>query len=270
MTMDHRWHYVDTVRSTMSAILYPLQVMVDLSTSPFRSISHYFTSKAALIEQVETLRIRQMLLETQLQRMVTLEAENRRLRRLLHSSMETRQETRVAEIIAVDLDPFSRQVVINKGSNDDVFPGQPLFDANGVMGQVIHVGPFSSTALLITAPSHATPVEVNRNGLRAIAMGTGAPNRLNLPFIPNNADIRVGDILVTSGLGGRFPPGHPVATVSRVENLPSRPYALVEATPTANLDGIREVLLVWTNPTNELSEAETELSQVTPGANHSP
>jgi len=240
--MDHRWHYVDTVRSTMSVILYPLRAMVDLSTSPFRSISHYFTSKAALIEQVETLRTRQMLLETQLQRMVTLEAENRRLRRLLHSSMETRQETRVAEIIAVDLDPFSRQVVINKGSNDDVFPGQPLLDANGVMGQVIHVGPFSSTALLITAPSHATPVEVNRNGLRAIAMGTGT----------------------------RFPPGHPVATISRVENLPSRPYALVEATPTANLDGIREVLLVWTTPANGLSEAETEPSQVTPEANHSP
>jgi len=255
MTMDHRWHYLSAVRSALLLVVYPLQATVDLSTVPFRSITNYFSSREALIEQIETLRTRQTLLNAQLQRMVTLEAENRRLRRLLHSSVETQRETQVAEIIAVDLDPFSRQVVINKGSNDHVFPGQPLLDANGVMGQVIHVGPFSSTALLITAPSHATPVQVNRNGLRAIALGTGAPNRLDLPFIPNNADIRVGDVLVTSGLGGRFPPGHPVATVTRVENLPSRPYARVEATPTANLDGIREVLLVWTSPTREHPEA---------------
>ncbi len=246
MTMDHRWHYLDAVRSTMSLVVYPIQLAVDLSTTPARLLSNYFSSKTALLEEIEALRTRLTLLDAQLQRMVTLEAENRRLRRLLHTSRQTQQETRVAEIIAVDLDPFSRQVVINKGSRDDVYPGQPLLDARGVMGQVIHVGPYSSTALLITAPSHATPVQVNRNGLRAIAMGTGAPNRLDLPFIPNNADIRVGDILVTSGLGGRFPPGHPVATVTRVENLPSRPYAWVEATPTANLDGIREVLLVWT------------------------
>ncbi len=261
--MDHRWHYLDTVRSAMSLVVYPLQLVVDLSTTPLRSISNYFSSRTALLEQVETLRTRQTLLDAQLQRMVTLEAENRRLRRLLHSSRETRQKTQVAEIIAVDLDPFSRQVVINKGSSDDVFPGQPLLDANGVMGQVVHVGPFSSTALLITAPSHATPVQVNRNGLRAIAMGTGAPNRLDLPFIPNNADIRVGDILVTSGLGGRFPPGHPVATISRVENLPSRPYARVEATPTANLDGIREVLLVWTTSVSPSPEGITGTTEAT-------
>ncbi len=266
--MDHRWHYLDAVRSAISLVVYPLQITVDISTTPFRSFSNYLSSKAALIEEVEALRIRQTLLDAQLQRMVTLEAENRRLRRLLHSSRETQRETQVAEIIAVDLDPFSRQVVINKGSNDNVFRGQPLLDANGVVGQVIHVGPFSSTVLLITAPSHATPVQVNRNGLRAIAMGTGAPNRLDLPFIPNNADIRVGDILVTSGLGGRFPPGHPVATISRVENLPSRPYARVEATPTASLDGIREVLLVWTAPTTELPETTPETGEQS--ATHTP
>lgn len=248
MTMDHRWHYLDTVRSGMSLVVYPLQVMVDLSTAPLRSAAENLSSRATLLKQVEELRTRQTLLDAQLQRLVTLESENRRLRKLLHSSRETVERTQVAEIIAVDLDPFSRQIVINKGTNDNVFLGQPLLDANGVMGQIIHAGPFSSTALLITDPSHATPVQINRNGVRAIAMGTGASNRLELPFIPNNADIKTGDVLVTSGLGGRFPPGHPVATITRIQSEPSRPYAWVEATPTAHLDGIREVLLVWTTP----------------------
>ncbi len=248
MTMDHRWHYLDTVRSALSLVVYPLQAAVDLSTAPLRSASENLSSRATLLKEVEELRTRQTLLNAQLQRLVTLEAENRRLRQLLRSSRGTAGETQVAEIMAIDLDPFSRQIVINKGTNDNVFPGQPLLDANGVMGQIVHAGPFSSTALLITDPSHATPVQINRNGLRAIAMGTGASNRLDLPFIPNNADIRTGDILVTSGLGGRFPPGHPVATITRIQNEPSRPYAWVEATPTAHLDGIREVLLVWTSP----------------------
>ncbi len=248
MTMDHRWHYLETVRSTLSLVIYPLQTAVDLSTIPLRSASESFSSRATLLKEVQELRTRQTLLNAQLQRLVTLEAENRRLRKLLRSSRETVEETQVAEIVAIDLDPFSRQIVINKGTNDNVFLGQPLLDANGVMGQIVHTGPFSSTALLITDPSHATPVQINRNGLRAIAMGTGASNRLDLPFIPNNADIRTGDVLVTSGLGGRFPPGHPVATITRIRNEPSRPYAWVEATPTAHLDGIREVLLVWTSP----------------------
>ncbi|HHL45666.1 MAG TPA: rod shape-determining protein MreC, partial [Gammaproteobacteria bacterium] len=228
MTMDHRWHYLDTVRSGMSLVVYPLQVMVDLSTAPLRSAAENLSSRATLLKQVEELRTRQTLLDAQLQRLVTLESENRRLRKLLHSSRETVERTQVAEIIAVDLDPFSRQIVINKGTNDNVFLGQPLLDANGVMGQIIHAGPFSSTALLITDPSHATPVQINRNGVRAIAMGTGASNRLELPFIPNNTDIKTGDVLVTSGLGGRFPPGHPVATITRIQSEPSRPYAWVE------------------------------------------
>ncbi len=251
MTLDHRWHYLASVRSGLSLLIYPVQAAVDLVTAPLRSAGLAFSSRAALLDEIRGLRIHQELLDAQLQRMVTLEAENRRLRRLLHTSRETVEETRVAEIVAVDLDPFTRQIVINKGARDNVFPGQPLLDANGVMGQIVHVAPYSSTALLITDPSHAVPVQVNRNGLRAIAVGTGASNRLDLPFIPNNADIRIGDVLVTSGLGGRFPPGHPVATVTRIQNEPSRPYAWVEATPTAHLDGIREVLLVWTRPKHQ-------------------
>ncbi len=251
MTMDHRWHYLDSLRSAMSLVIYPLQSLVDLSTAPLRMAGQSLQSRSALQKQVEELRIRETLLNAQLQRLVALEAENRRLRQLLHTSRETVEETRVAEIVAVDLDPFSRRIVIDKGSRDDIFPGQPILDASGIMGQVIRVEPLSSTAMLLTDPGHAIPVQVNRNGLRAVAVGTGASNRLDVPFIPNNADIRKGDVLISSGLGGRFPPGHPVATVIRVESDPARPYAVVEAAPAAQLDKIREVLLVWTNPQRE-------------------
>ena len=251
MTMDHRWHYLGSLRSAMSLVIYPLQSLVEMSTSPLRMAGQYLQSRSALQREVEELRVRQTLLNAQLQRLIALEAENRRLRRLLHTSRETVEETMVAEIVAVDLDPFSRRIIIDKGSRDRVFPGQPLLDANGIMGQVIRVDPFSSTAMLLTDPGHAVPVQVNRNGLRAIAVGTGASNRLDVPFIPNNADIREGDVLISSGLGRRFPPGHPVATIVKVESDPSRPYAVVEAAPLAHLDRIREVLLVWINPEQE-------------------
>jgi rod shape-determining protein MreC len=158
------------------------------------------------------------------------------------------ERVRVAELLKVDFDPFSQDIVINKGSRDGVSVGQPIVDAEGVMGQVVHVAPFTSTAMLITDPSHAIPVADNRNGLRAIAMGTGSFNRLDIPNLPRNADIQQGDLLVTSGLGGRFPAGYPVATVERVERNPGQSFAEVSARPIAHLEQSREVLLVWTAP----------------------
>jgi rod shape-determining protein MreC len=143
------------------------------------------------------------------------------------------------------MDPYRHQIELNKGTLDHLFEGQPLLDSQGVMGQLIHVGPFTSTAMLITDPSHAIPVQVNRNGLRTIALGTGTIDRLELPHIPDNADIRVGDLLVTSGLGGRFPPGYPVAEVIDVEQDPGRAFSHVTARPRALLDRSREVLVVW-------------------------
>ena len=147
--------------------------------------------------------------------------------------------------MSVNLDPYKHQIVINKGELNQTYPGQPLLDADGVMGQVVHVGPYTSTAVLITDTSHAIPVQVNRNGLRTIALGSGTINRLELPYLPNNSDILVGDLLITSGLGGRFPPGYPVATVSTIEQDPGQAFARITATPMAKLDRSREVLLVW-------------------------
>jgi rod shape-determining protein MreC len=152
------------------------------------------------------------------------------------------------------MDPYRHQIQINKGSLDRLYEGQPLLDSQGVMGQLIDVGPFTARAMLITDPSHAIPVQVNRNGLRTIALGTGSIDRLDLPHIPNNADIRVGDLLVTSGLGGRFPPGYPVADVTAVEQDPGDTFSHISARPRAALDSSREVLLVWPTEAQELAQ----------------
>jgi rod shape-determining protein MreC len=153
----------------------------------------------------------------------------------------------IAELLSVDLDPYTHELVLNKGSMSNAFVGQPVLDARGVMGQLIHVGPLSSTAMLITDPSHALPVQFIRTGIRTIAVGTGKLNALDLPNLPSNVDVRVGDLAVTSGLGRRFPPGYPVAIVTSVRPDPAGSFAQITAQPTAHLDRAREVLLVWSD-----------------------
>ena len=186
-----------------------------------------------------------------MQKFDALEAENLRLRELLDSSFKVSDRVLIAELMAVEMDPYRHQVILNKGERDNAFVGQPLVDAYGIMGQILHTTPFTSTAMLITDPAHATPVQVNRNGLRSIAVGTGSLSELSLPHIPNSADIRVGDLLITSGLGGRFPPGYPVATVVAVTIDPGHPFAQVSARPLSHLDRSREVLLVWKPPADK-------------------
>lgn len=248
MTLDHRWHHLESVRGALTLVTSPLQYVLGVPTAAGHWLGQLFVSRQTLQEDNERLKARELLLEGRLQRMAALEAENQRLRALLDSSFRVGERVLVAEILEVDLEPFSQQIVINKGSHNDVTVGQPLLDASGVVGQVVHVAPFTSTAMLITDASHALPVRVNRSGLRAIAVGTGSPSRLELLHLPVNADIDVGDLLVTSGLGGSFPPGYPVATVEKVERNAAEAFATVVARPVAKLDQSREVLLVWTPP----------------------
>ncbi len=179
-----------------------------------------------------------------LQRLDALLAENTRLRALLQSAESYQYSVEVAGLLSVDFDPFRHQLLLDRGERHGVVRGQALIDARGVMGQTTIVGPLSTQAVLITDPSHALPVEVNRNGLRTIVRGTGDIDRLELPYLPNNADIVVGDLLVTSGLGGVFPPGYPVARVTRVQRRPGERFVEVDAIPTAALNRSREVLLV--------------------------
>lgn len=245
MTVDHRYKHLDTVRSAFTIVLEPLRQVINLPFLVVDVASESLSSRTNLLEDNETLKEQNLLLKGQLQKYAALEAENMRLRELLESSFKVGERVLIAELLRVDLEPFTRQIVINKGSNDEVFDGQPLIDADGIVGQVLKVSPFSSTAMLITDPSHALPVQVNRTGQRAIAVGTGLPDELELLHIPNNAKIEVDDLLVTSGLGGRFPPGYPVAKVTTIEKDPSQPYMRVVAQSTAQLQRNREVLLVW-------------------------
>lgn len=243
---DHRYHHLDLVRSLVSVIVYPLQYAANQPAKLAREAQGRLASEADLRLAGETLRRENLLLKARLQRLEALEAENMRLRDLLGSSFDVGERVLIAEILSVDLAPYRQQVMVNKGTSSGVFIGQPVLDANAVMGQVIQANPFSSVVLLITDADHALPVEVNRNGLRTIAAGTGPSHELELLYIPKNADIRVGDLLTTSGMDERFPPGYPVARVKTVRQDPDNPFTTVIAEPNARLDRSREVLLVWT------------------------
>jgi rod shape-determining protein MreC len=250
-TVDHRQHHLNALRSGLSVVVYPLQVLVDLPSAAAHWASENLLTRSALQDENQRLRSRALLLEMRLQKFHALEAENTRLRELLNSTGKPGEQVLIAELLSVDQDPFRRRILLNKGSRDGVFNGQPLLDAHGVLGQVVETMPFSSQALLVTDPSHAIPVQFNRSGLRAIALGTGEVNRLEIPHIPNNADIQVGDLLVTSGLGQRFPPGYPVGTIVEFEKDPSQPFAHVIAEPAAHLERSREVVLIMRQETEE-------------------
>ncbi|MEJ1470755.1 MAG: rod shape-determining protein MreC [Candidatus Sedimenticola sp. (ex Thyasira tokunagai)] len=256
MIMDHRQNHLEAVRSTLATLLSPLLYVVNLPRTVGEWANETLTTRESLQRSNETLRRENLLLKAEQQKMAALESENTRLRNLLDSSFRIGERVLIAELMAIELDPYRQQVMINKGTNSGVFQGQPVLDAGGVMGQVVHVHRSSSSVLMITDISHALPVQINRNGLRTIAMGTGRINSLDLPNLPNNADIREGDLLVTSGLGGRFPAGYPVARITTVVHKPGEPFADVGAQPVAHLDRTREALLVWTlEPYDELPAA---------------
>jgi rod shape-determining protein MreC len=263
---DHRYPQLGAVRAALSLAVYPLQLLADLPLHLARNTQDRLADERRLRERNTVLSRENLLLSARLQQLASLEAENMRLRDLLGSSFKIGERVLIAEILAVNLDPSRHQVLLNKGSSSGVFQGQPVLDANAVMGQVIRTNPFTSTVLLITDSDHALPVEVNRNGLRTIAAGTGLGHELELLYIPKNADIQVGDLLVTSGMGGRFPPGYPVARVSAVRHEPDNPFTAVTAEPTARLDRSREVLLVWTLSPQQRQDALSGALPDTPGA----
>lgn len=261
MVVDHRQHHLDTVRNAIGATFYPIQIIVD---APFRLWSWIGESTAdrnTLQVEVARLETERALTRAELLQLTALRAENDRLRDLLDARPRTRDTMRVAEIMAVDANPYRHTFVIDIGDRDGVYTGQAIIDANGVIGQVLEAGLMTSQAILISDPSHALPVEVSRNGLRTIANGTGDIDRLDLPFLPNNADIVPGDILVTSGLGGGFPAGYPVAVVGAVNRVPQEPFADVTAVPSSALDQVREVLLIWSADVQEPADSQESVDE---------
>jgi rod shape-determining protein MreC len=247
---------LDIVREKLSPLVTPFYKLTDIP----RRIGHWFDSATDSPEDLqsknEALNAQVLILQRKSQQMAALAAENVRLRQLLNAS--------IAELIGVSPNPLSHQVIINRGSNDGVFKGQPVLDAFGLMGQIIEVSSSSSTVLLISDATHAIPVQVNRNDVRAIAEGTGDMNRLSLRHVPANTDIRVGDLLVSSGLGKRFPVGYPVAQVDQVLRDPAKAFLTVTAKPMARLDRSRHLLLVFESARESDQEETSSPRSISP------
>ena len=258
MYFDNRDNHLDAVRKSIGAAVYPLRVIVDAPVRFWSWVSDSTESRNTMELELARLKAERLLTNARLQKFSSLEAENARLRALLDVRARVRDRARVAEIMSVDANPYSHSLVINVGTKDGVFDGQALIDVDGVIGQVIEAGLMTSQAMLISDTDHALPVEVNRNGLRTIVVGTGKIDKLELPFVVNNADIMVGDLLVTSGLGGAFPAGYPVAIVESVTRIPQEPYADVTATPAASLGQVREVMLIFSAGAEEPEAASDE------------
>jgi len=258
MVVDHRQHHLDTLRDAIATAVYPMRVIVAAPARLFAWTSENTQTRNELELENARLKAEKLLTSARLLELESLRAENDRLRAMLEARRQVRNDVRVAEIMSVDANPFRHSIVLDVGSSDGVYDGQVLVDADGVVGQVIDTTPMTSQALLISDPDHTLPVEVLRNGVRTIAFGTGELGRLDLPFLPNNADIEEGDLLVTSGLGGAFPSGYPVARVMAVQRIPQQPYAAVSAEPLAALDQVREVMLIWP------AESRREREEATP------
>ncbi len=239
----------DTLKPARAWTAYALTPVIWLAQVPTKLIAmaRGIDTRSSIERENRELKDRQFVLSAQLSKMEALEAENRRLRELLASSARLPDQVIVAEIIAVNQDPYRHQITLNRGSRDGVYRGQALVDAYGVMGQVVDLSPNSSKALLVTDPDHGIPVEINRTGLQTIAIGLGDERGLRLPFLPSNADIKNGDLLVSSSLGGRFPAGYPVATVYDVKPVAGEHFMEAYAYPAAKLGQGRQALLVW-NP----------------------
>jgi rod shape-determining protein MreC len=247
MILDSRGAAMNQVRAILSMPLAPLQYIVSWPIQFFENLGGSISSRDALIKENLNLKAEQLQLKAQVQRLRALELENNQLKALMSSSAEVQGKVLVAQILAVATEPFINQVVLDKGSQDNVFLGQPVLDANGVMGQVIHVGPITSRVLLINDPHSGVPVQVARNGIRAIAVGDAYTGQLRLMHVPQTADVRAGDMLITSGLGDYYPEGYPVGQVLTVVKDPGLQFATIVVNPVAHLDRSRGVLLVWPN-----------------------
>ncbi|AUB78895.1 rod shape-determining protein MreC [Spiribacter roseus] len=241
---DHRIGLLEPVHHALSVVTEPLRLMAALPARLGDRAEQTLTSRRELIAENQRLEDRQKVYEARLQRLDALEVENIRLRRLLDSSYELERPVVIAELTGVDLDPFNHVTQISKGLRDRIRVGQPVIDAEGVLGQVETVAAFTATVRLISDPSHGIPVQVNRNGLRSVAFGTGRTDTLTISSLPNNADIREGDLLVTSGLGERFPAGYPVGEVRRIERDDGRAFSEIQVEPLGRIGQVKEVLLI--------------------------
>ncbi|OUU75586.1 MAG: rod shape-determining protein MreC [Methylococcaceae bacterium TMED69] len=254
ISVDRQSNYLNPVRETLSFVVYPIQLAVDLQIGLIETISSYLKTQKTLINDMEKLRTENLQLSVRAQRYSAVKRENSRLRDLLDFPVVPNQRTIVANILSIDTKSGSQQIVVNKGENTGAQVGQAMVDVHGVIGQVIKVGPYSSTGLLITDPKHSIPVELNRTGLRALVTGIDESKKLSLSFVPIDADVVTGDLVVSSGLGNRFPSGYPVGTIKSVARVKGESFADISVEPISDLTFSREVLLVGSPSQNQGAE----------------
>jgi rod shape-determining protein MreC len=246
--VDKRYDHLGQIRRLLSVVSYPVQVAV---ASPFEGWDWFresVTTRDALRADKARLEGELRLAQFQLQRFAALETESERLRGLRESTADVTDHFVIGKIMDVDLDAFRERVLVDKGAHDGIYIGQAVLDSGGVFGQVARVGQLTSEVILVSDAAHAIPVQINRNGLRTIAVGAGDTSRLKLPYLPTSADVVAGDLVQTSGLGGGFPAGYPVGTIAEVKRDPAQSLADVEVKPAAALDRSRELMFVWLKP----------------------
>ncbi len=243
MIADNRYQQLDGLRNILTTVTHPIHMIAEAPATAFDWIGEQFSSRLSLQKENQRLHQHNLQLQGEMLRFQSLEEENSRLRMQLGAIANVGERVSLAELVGINLTPYKQQVTLSKGSMSSVYRGQAVINASGVMGQVIQVTPFRSTVLLITDSLHSTPVRVLGSGVLTIAHGTGHIDRLELPYLPDSANVRVGDMLVTSGLGERFPPDYPVARITEVHAAGTS--GSVVATPLANLSQDRQVMLVW-------------------------
>lgn len=263
LVLDLRMGAMQQVRMVLNSVVSPVQYMAAVPEQLLQRAYSSVRSRKSLRVENEDLKLEMLELRGRVQRFDFLAQENQRLRSLLASEAQLESTRMVAEVIAVDSDPFSQQVVINKGLMHGVFLGQPVIDDQGIVGQVSSVGASTARIILISDPSHGIPTRSERSGIRVVAQGVGETERMELMHVPHSTDLETGEMLFTSGLGGLFPEGYPVAVITRVRRDESLPFAQVEARPVAQLDRIRMVLLLWPADTS----AEPDTGNIDPTAN---
>lgn len=258
MVLDARFRYAESVRQVVALAAYPIQRVAMAPADLFHAVANYFRGTAALQEENAALKTKQLRVAPELLQLEALKEENNQLRRLLDAQERTPRKSVFAEILYAGRDPFSRKVVIDKGSQSGIQPGQPVIDDVGVIGQVTRVYLLMSEVTLLSDKDQAIPLQVLRNGLRAVAYGGAEGGMLDLRFMAANADIRNGDTLVTSGIDGTYPPGLPVATVARIERDAAYAFAKITLTPTAGTDRYRQVLVLSSEAKAPPPPAEAE------------
>ena len=257
IVLDHRGGWLHEARRQLSVVVQPLWAVAGWPGLAVRRVQDDAGTLAQLTEENQQLRQELLLSQARMARLRTVAADNERLRGLLGAAQSSGVDVQLAPILDIDLDPTRQRLVVRAGTADGVRLGQSVIDAGGLLGQVIEAKPMQSTVLLITDPSHAVPVAVVRNGVRLVAYGSGEGGRLRLANIPTSSDVKVGDELITSGMGGRFPPGFMVGTIVELSPDESRAYLKGEVRPAAQLDRGRDVLLLRAAPPQPTTPAVT-------------